>query len=175
MARVNTFTVEAFQNSFGETVLPGDQVIFITCSTGRVGVRRGKYRGKYIDRNGKLAGTSVEYPQKLNFIYDRKTAVRTNWYKAWQAAEATQRHQDLKEEVIKNHNGPAPQERTDWRGNKTTFTPYDYELSRKLDEVHRKVFDELYETREETVNRKTVLQMNRLYKTDARVIEDLQQ
>lgn len=174
MARVNTFTVESFQNSFGETVLPGDAVIYVTSSRGHVGVQRGKYRGKYINKRGDLVGTSVEYPKKLNVIYNRETGAKSNWYKAWTAAKESQKFKDLKQEIEKNHVGPAPTQRREWDGRVTSYTPYDHELSGKLNTAQRKVFDELFETREEVVTRKTVLQRNRLYKTDARVIEYLQ-
>ena len=61
--RVNTFSAEPFTNEIGQTLNPGDKVVFVTTGYGHsVGVEQGVFEGVYrgnLYNKGKITGTRV--------------------------------------------------------------------------------------------------------------------
>lgn len=61
--RVNTFVQVPFENMFGQTVNPGDKVVFAATAWKNTKLKEGVYDGVNQDKNGKVQSVRVSYPK----------------------------------------------------------------------------------------------------------------
>lgn len=60
MARVSEFVAESFENSIGQTLNPGDDVVAVTTGySHRVSTFTGKFEGVYKNAKGEIVGSRV--------------------------------------------------------------------------------------------------------------------
>jgi hypothetical protein len=84
--RVNEFVIESYTNDLGQTLEPGDDVVFVTTCMHRVSVETGKFEGVYRNLSSKkIAGTRigtvpVNYQERV-FCEDGKHEEEV--YKGW--------------------------------------------------------------------------------------------
>lgn len=67
----NTFVVESFVNSIGQTVNPGDDVVYVGSSWSNTSVNTGKFAGVYKDKNGKPQAVKVAGVHDHSFRFDK--------------------------------------------------------------------------------------------------------
>jgi len=85
--RVNKFVPESYTNDLGQTLNPGDDVVFVTTGYGHhVSVETGKFEGVYRNlENEKIAGTrigSVPVPTH-KIVYDENGEHEEQNWKGW--------------------------------------------------------------------------------------------